>query len=179
MKVERWVTVVGTLRMYNCLLRRFSAGKKACFWHNMHVYMYSSILDTDKASTFMLINTYSTFMCTYVYVQYILRRNNNIYEQTIRLTNGGSDSFRQTAPSGPIKNVIGPFWILMIFHGDIHILNRFPSVLYTGETRLPGVLCTGESQLPGVLHVPVPRSCIFRCLFFSCVVCFSICYISA
>ena len=59
--------------------------------------------------------------------------------------------FCQSAPHGPVWDVLGPFWILTIIHGDIWILNRLPGVLYTGELWLPRVLCTQESQLGGVL----------------------------
>ena len=36
--------------------------------------------------------------------------------------------FRLTAPPGPFTDVLGPFRILTIFHGDIRILLRLPGV---------------------------------------------------
>ena len=46
--------------------------------------------------------------------------------------------FCQTDPPSPVRDVPGPFLILMIFHRDIQILNWLPDVLYTGELRLWG-----------------------------------------
>ena len=59
--------------------------------------------------------------------------------------------FPQTAPPGPIRDVLGPFRFFLLLGWVISILKWLPGVLWTGELRFPGVLCTGESKLPGVL----------------------------
>ena len=57
----------------------------------------------------------------------------------------------QTAPPGPIRDILGPFWFFLLLGWVISILKWLPGVLCTRESRLPGVLSTGESKLPGVL----------------------------
>ena len=59
--------------------------------------------------------------------------------------------FPQTAPPGPIRDVLGLFRFFLLLVWVISILKWLPGVLCTGELRLPGVLCTRESKLPGVL----------------------------
>ena len=41
--------------------------------------------------------------------------------------------FHQTAPPGPIRDVLGPFQFLANFHRVIGLFKRFPGVQDTGE----------------------------------------------
>ena len=41
--------------------------------------------------------------------------------------------FYQTTPLGPIRGSLGPFLILVTFHGVIQVLNRLPGIRETME----------------------------------------------
>ena len=74
-----------------------------------------------------------------------------------------------SAPLGPNRDVLWPFWSIANFHRVIGLLKCLPSVLCTRELRLPESYapgshkswstekskmfqCTGESRLQGVLY---------------------------
>ena len=56
--------------------------------------------------------------------------------------------FHQSVHSGPIRDVIGPFFLLL--YRVIALLIWLHGTLETGESQLPGTLDTRESQLPGI-----------------------------
>ena len=60
--------------------------------------------------------------------------------------------FHQSDNSGPFRDGLGSFCILLHFRRVIKLLKRLTGILETGESQLPGILETGESQLPGTLE---------------------------
>jgi len=78
----------------------------------------------------------------------------------------GSRFFSRTAPPGPSRDVLGPFWFLLLLGWVTSILKWLPGVLYNRESRLsstkdsfgfsenqllrlPGTKDTRESRLSG------------------------------
>ena len=55
--------------------------------------------------------------------------------------------FHQTAPPGPIRDVLGLIRFLVIFHKVIGLLKQVPGTLATGESQLPGFQSTRKSYI--------------------------------
>ena len=56
--------------------------------------------------------------------------------------------FHQSVHSGPIRDVHGPFYFVLLFHRVIALLKWLPGTLEIGESQLPGTLDTRELWLP-------------------------------